>query len=215
MIITGCASSISPCYIEIASNFETHEDIYKAYQQVNTDKLSIEDKIEMLINLSYFGHKTHLKECVEHIELAMTYSEKINHNHNHIGELFILYAKLHKLSDNDYDSLDVMEKGKHILGNSIAKELRKRKPYRKYFKGLNNHENYISSINEGKEYMRNAGYNVGKDNSLGMLYKIHKAITSPPSEDKKLEEFTKLNGNWFYVLRNGHSTYMRGVHKCV
>lgn len=204
LFITGCiisGHSSSDVYIKYQG---TDIDTYNEYKKVVKKDLHIRDKIRVLVNLSYFGYKSHPEEALGYIKTAMMHSNKIDHDHAYIGELFILYAKLNRLLNEDYKPVPILEKGMRVLGNHIAKELKKYRPYRDYFKNLDDHEMYIWQINCGKKYMRDAGYDVGKDKKVSIFYKIDKAVT--PSL------YTIMRIGWEHALRDGSITFIPDIY---
>ncbi len=190
---------------DLLSKHKTDVNRYNGFIELLNTEIGIQSEIDIRIQLSYYGYKLYPEKCLNHIEKAMILSNQIEHNHRNAGELFLLYAKLHKQSNKDYNPSPILRKGKEVLANRIISELKKRNPYKTYFKGWD-HEAYVWEVNEGKKYMRDAGYDdVGKDKKVSIFYRIGKAISLSVCIHRNLSF-------WQYALRSGDITYIRDIY---
>lgn len=205
LFIVGCLNSVHSDSNLLIKHQKTDIDTYNEYKKVAKKDLDIRDKIGLLVNLSYFGYKSHPEEALSYIKTAMMHSNRIDHDHAYIGELFILYAKLNRLLNENYRPVPILEKAERVLGNRIKKELKKSNPYKRYFKKLDDHEMYVFQVNIGKEYMRNADYDVGKDKKISVFYKIGRAITLQAC-------ITRAYIGWKYALRDGDVTFIPDIY---
>ena len=209
VFISGCIGSVQSISTKsdsgrVSVNYDTNVDGYNKYQVLLKDDVDIHEKIIILIQLSYLGYNLYPDKCLVHIKQAMDLSTKIDHKHKWIGELYILYAKLHKQSNENYDPLPVLKEGVEVLGNYMAREFKKRSPYKDYFKILD-HADYVGVVNLGKSYMRDVGYDVGKDKKVSLFYRIDRAIFLRPC-------ISIYTGFYDHTLRNGHVTWFQDIY---
>lgn len=203
VLSSGCISSSSTKLrsAELVPNYETNRDGYNQYEALLKTDVSIRERIIILIQLSYLGYDLYPNKCLVHIKRAMELSTKIDHKHKRIGELYILYAKLHKRANENYDPLPILKEGVDVLGNYITKELKRRNPYRKELDRFYDHRSYVWQVNECKEYMRNAGYDVGKDKKVSIFYGI-----------SRIGKLCITVAVWPYKLRNGGRTLSSDIY---
>lgn len=194
VFISGCVFSTHSNSNKVIQTLSTDIATYNRYKEVIKTDLNIRDKIGVLVELSYFGYESHPEECLKYIKTAMMYSNKIDHDHDCIAKLFILYAKLHKLLNKDYKPLYMLKKGERILGHRISRELKRRNPYKKQLDRFSNHQSYVWEVNKCKKYMRNAGYNVGKDKRVSIFWGISRAILLKPCITVMVLPFELKNG---------------------
>ncbi len=209
ILITSCIGSITSnanksTYSKFAIDYNTDPDAYNQYELFLKSDVNTRERIFVLIQLSYYGYELYPDKCLEHIKEAMVLSTKIDHKHENIGELFILYAKLHRQTNENYDPLPILKEGVEVLGNYVAKEFKKRSPYKSLEKPLG-HELYVWKVNDGKAYMRAAGYNVGRDKRISIFYRIDRIIFGRLC-------ITRFVSYLEHKLRDGNTTYFRDIY---
>ncbi len=203
LFISGCVLSTQSKNNKLAQHEISETSAYNRYKETVKQDLKTHEIIRVLVNLAYLEYKPNPEESLEYIKIAMAYSNKIDHKHDYIGQLFILYAKLHKLLNKDYKPLYILIKGERILGHHISRELKKRNPYKKQLDRFSNHQSYVWEVNKCKRYMRNAGYDVGRDKRVSIFWGISRAILLKPCISVMV---------WPYKLRNGDATLSSDIY---
>ncbi len=113
----------------------------------------------LLFDLCNLGYPIYPEEVVIYANRAI--DKYVKQNYVSIGEFYLMSGRGYQILGEYDKALEKLEAGKKFLTKRLVTELRKKYPYRSVDGSFLN----VSDINRAKSYLREMGYNPGKDYS--------------------------------------------------